>query len=275
MLTAAMTSTPTRRVGSFGLLIPAPRGGPRRPRRYDRAVTPLVLALAGAALVAGGLAALRRLGPGFRVGRLLAATPQVTVAEARAIAAAGAPRYVAVRGRIDAEDEFEDEHGAPLVLRRRRVEVAAGGGWRTLEDERRVVPFTIQEGLDAIGVAGDALDEGLVVIGREAEGRAGEVPDRVPAGTDPGAAVRLRVEQVSAVEHALVLGMPVEDPVRGPLLAPGLGRPLVLTTLETPEALRLLGGGRQGPAALGGLAAGSGLGLLAVAVLWALADALA
>ena len=58
--------------------------------------------------------------------------------------------------------------------------------------------------------------------------------------------MRLRVEQVSSVEHAVVLGVPVAGPGEQPVrMTAGLGRPLILTTLETPEAMRILAGRRR------------------------------
>ena len=86
-------------------------------------VIPLVLIAAGGAAVVLGAAVLRSLGARYRVGRLIASTPRVSVAEARALAAAGTRRYVRVDGRIDAEDEFEDADHRPLVL----AEIEAAG----------------------------------------------------------------------------------------------------------------------------------------------------
>ena len=42
------------------------------------------------------------------------------------------------------------------------------------------------------------------------------------------------------VEHAIVLGVPSLDEQGAPRLAAGLGRPLILTTLQTDEAMRIL-----------------------------------
>ena len=92
----------------------------------------------------------------------------------------------------------------------------------------------------------------------------------MPAGTPVETPVRLRVEQVSSVEHAIVLGVPSMDEAGEPRLSAGLGRPLVLTTLEPDEAMRLLtdGSARRPLVAAALLAAGLGLlvvgGLLAV-----------
>lgn len=237
------------------------------------AVIPLVLLLAGLLLVAVGWLTLRRLGSGARLGRILASTPVVPVAEARSIAEAGTRRYVGVVGRIDAEEEFEDEHHRPLVFRRTRLELLERDGWRAIQDRRETVPFQITETLAAVTVDGERLDDGLVVVTRGSEGTAGEIPDHVPEGTAPETPVRLRVEQVSSVDHALVLGMPVVDPERGPMLAPGLGRPLILTNLERDEAMRLLAAGRRGTAWVASALLAGGLGLLVLGIAWGVVDA--
>ena len=64
-------------------------------------MTPLLLAAAGVLALVIGSAVLRTFGPRFRVGRLLATTPRVTIAEALELAASGNRRYVRVDGRID------------------------------------------------------------------------------------------------------------------------------------------------------------------------------
>ncbi|MEO6206636.1 MAG: hypothetical protein ABIP77_01620 [Candidatus Limnocylindrales bacterium] len=235
-------------------------------------MSPLVLVLAGFGALGIGALVLRSYGSRYRVGRLLAASPIVSIPEARQLAAAGAARYVGVRGRIDAADEFEDDAHQPLVLRRARVQVREGSRWVTADEHRQAVEFEIREGLDGIGVDQAALDEGLVVVLRESIGTAADVADRVPAGTAPGAQVRLRVEQVSSVEHAIVLGVPVVDPSDPDriTLTAGMGRPLVLTTLEPAEAMRILAEGSTRNPLVAAIALGSGLVLLTVGIAWAI-----
>ena len=183
MLTAAITSTPTRRVGSFGLLIPreSRRDGPPARGGYHRRVIPLLLVVAGLVALAAGWLAMRRLGPGARIGRILAATKVVEMAQARAIASSGSARYVGVGGRVDAEEPWEDESGRPLVYRRSRLERRDGDRWTPFEEDRRVVPFELAGALERIEVDGDALDEGLVVVTRESEGTAARDPGPRPA----------------------------------------------------------------------------------------------
>ena len=236
---------------------------------------PQLLVVAGAVALAAGWLAMRRIGPGARVGRILAATPVVTIAEARRLAEASATRYVAVAGRLDSEEPFEDEHGRPLVFRRTRLELSSGGGWRTIEDQRDVVPFGLSEGLDTIAIDGAALDEGLIVVRRESEGTAGEIPDRVPAGTPPSTPVRLRLALLSTVDHAVVLGVPAIDPALGPILRPGLGRPLILSTLEHGEAMRVLASGRRGTARVATVLLAGGIALVLAGMAWTVIDAVA
>jgi len=244
------------------------------PARIIAAVSPLIPLIpvaAGFVALVAGILVLRTYGPNYRVGRLLASTPEVSVAEAREMAA-GPARYIRVAGRIDAEDEFEDDAHRPLVFRRTRLQVSREDGWATFEDSRERVRFEIRDGLDGIVVDDSALDAGLVVVPRESVGTAADLPDRVPPGTPVETPVRLRIEQVSSIEHAIVLGVPVATG-SGVQLTSGLGRPLVLSTLEIPEAMRVLGGGRAKPAAVLVLLA-IGLGLVALALLWAAIAAL-
>jgi hypothetical protein len=237
-------------------------------------VTPLVPIVIGLVALGVGVAILRSFGPGYRVGRSLAAAPLVSVAEALDLAG-GPPRYVAVRGRIDAENEFEDDAHRPLVLRRARIQLQGDRGWTTVDEHRAVVDFGVREGLDAIGVDHVALDVGLVVVPRESTGFAADAPDRIPPGTAPDTPMRLLVEQVSSVEHATVVGVPVADPGSpGPRMTAGLGRPLILTTLETPEAMRILAAGGPRRPLVAAIAFAVGLLGLTLGLGWALVSAM-
>jgi len=232
-------------------------------------VGPLLLIFLGLVALAAGALVLRSFGPRYRVGRLLAATPSVTVAEARDLAGRP-PRYVAIRGRIDAQDEFEDDAHRPLVYRRARIQLRTGSGWETVDEHRTAVGFEIREGLDAIAVDHAALDAGLVVVPRESVGTAADAPDRVPAGTAPRSPMRLLVEQVSSVEHAVVLGVPLRTPGEAAIrMTAGLGRPLILTTLEPAEAMRILAADGPRRPLVAAMALGAGLVSLTIGVAWA------
>jgi hypothetical protein len=232
-------------------------------------VSPLIPLVAGLVALGAGILVLRSYGPNYRIGRLLASTPTVSVAEARGLAD-GRPRYVRVDGRIDSEEDFEDDAHRPLVFRRTRLQLRRDGGWVSFEDRRERVAFEVRDGLDGIVVDDADLDTGLVVVPRESVGTAADVADRVPAGTSPATPVRLWVDQVSSVEHAIVLGVPTRDERGEPRMSAGLGRPLVLTTLEPDEAMRVLAEGGPGRIRIATACLVGGMGLIVVAILLAL-----
>ncbi|HEY3523701.1 MAG TPA: hypothetical protein VGK63_08350 [Candidatus Limnocylindrales bacterium] len=202
----------------------------------------LVVLGATAILVAIGLIA--SFGDRLRVGRLLAGTRRVALADLPALAHSEPAPYVRVEGRVDSDDAFEDVARRPLVFRRTRVQVRNRLGWRTVDEGRESVPFSLADAGGEAAIDPSDLGVGLVVIAREASGVAADIADRVPPETPPDTPVRVRIDQVSAVEHAVALGVPRTGPA-GVTLGPGAGRPLVLTTLEQPEAMRILADGRQ------------------------------
>jgi hypothetical protein len=237
------------------------------------AVSPLLLIAAGLVALVAASVLLRRLGPRGRIGRILAATRVVPVDEAVRLAQAGTARYVGVGGRLDSDAEFTDENDRPLVLRRSRLALRTGqrGGWTVVTDVREAVPFWIAGGAAQIAVDETALDHGLVVVTRESQGSAGEIEDRVPEGTPPATPARLQVELLSTVDHALALGVPILDPVRGAILRPGLGRPLILTTMEPADAMRIIAEGHRAATRAAAVLLASGLTGLGVGLVWAIA----
>jgi len=238
-------------------------------------VTPLVLVGAGIAALAVGALVLRSFGPAYRVGRLLSATPTVRVEDALAFAARGERRYVTVTGRIDSETDFEDEHHRPLVFRRVRLEARRDGRWHTVDDRRQAVPFEVREEVVGIGVDHEALGEGLIVIPRGPAGVARDASDLLPVALPPETPVRMRVDQVSSVEHAIVVGAPVlgADGIARMTAAPD--RPLILTTLERDEAMRVLAGGSRLRPAVAAAALVGGIVLASLGLAWAIAEAVA
>jgi hypothetical protein len=239
-------------------------------------VNPLVPAVVGVLALGVAAAILRSFGPRYRVGRLLAATPAVSVAEAVRIAESGEPRFVRIDGRIDSDAEFEDDAHRPLVLRRTTLQSQTGsatGGWTTFESGMEAVPFVVRQDMDEIAIAGEAIREGLIVVPRESIGRGADLGERAPEGTDPDTAVRVRIEFVSSVEHATVLGVPARAGDGRLVIGPGLGRPLILTTLEQDEAMRVLTGGAAARSKLAVACLVLGAVLISAAALWWLFDA--
>jgi hypothetical protein len=229
--------------------------------------------VSGLVVLAAGFLLRRSLGVRYRVGLLLSSAPVVTVAEARMLAD-GSPRYVQVAGRIDSETDFEDDAHRPLVFRRTRLQLRSSGRWVDLDDRRERVRFEVREGLDSIAIDDAALDAGLVVVVRESEGTAADLADRVPAGTEPATPVRLRIEQVSSVEHAIAAGVPTLDEAGAPHLTNGLGRPLILATMDRSDALRILAEGRPSRPVVLAATLVVGAALMAIGLAWALIEAL-
>jgi hypothetical protein len=237
-------------------------------------VTPLLPLGLGLVALAAGFALLRSFGARYRFGRLLATAPLTTVAEAVEIARSGHPRYVRVDGRIDSESEFEDAEHRPLVVRHTRFEARVGGRWKTFETVHEGVPFEVREGLDGIAVDHDAVADGLVVVRRESTGVVRDLGDRAPADIPRDAPARVVVEHVSSVEHATVAGVPATGPTGVPMLRAGLGRPLILTTLELDEAMRVLSDGGVARVRAAAAALGAGGLLVVVGLVWAAAEVL-
>jgi hypothetical protein len=236
-------------------------------------VTPQLILGAGVVVLVAGFGLLRSFGPRYRVGRLLASATQVPIGEAIRLARAGERRLVRIDGRIDSDEDFEDFDHRPLVLRRTRFEsrpAGPAGRWSTFHLQTEAVPFQLNEGLDSIRIDRAALGDGLVVVPRQSVGLVNELGDRAPVDRPdirPDAAARVTVEQVSSVEHAIVVGVPAVGPDGELEMTAGLGRPLVLTTLELPEAMRILTGGNRlrSTLAAGALVVGAALVVLGLA----------
>jgi hypothetical protein len=232
------------------------------------------IALIGAALMVVGLLLSRRTDVRTRAGQLLAGLSPISPTEALKLAAlrgASAP-YLAIKGSIDAPEIFEDEHHRPLVFRRERVSVADTGGWRVIDTAERSLPFVVSDPSSSISIATADLADGLVVVERRWEGSIAELhaagreyqrPETAAlvaalATSDPKRSARVGLEQISNLDRATAAGQLVDGVLRA-----GAGRPLVVTTLERADALRLLGGEGRGRLASSTLA----LALLALGVL--------
>jgi hypothetical protein len=230
---------------------------------------PIVLAAAGVAALGVSALLLRSIGPGYRVGRLLAATPEASIDEAITLARAGTAAYVRVNGRITSDEEFPDDQDRPLVFRRTRIQVAVGGDWRTVVDEREAVPFGVEARAAYIAVDETQLGAGLVVIPRQADGIFSDLPadlaTSVPPEVDRSARARLVIDQLSAVEHATVCGVPAVQG-EGAILRAGAGRPLIATSLEPAAAMRVLAGRHRGRVVLAAALLFGGLAALAAAL---------
>ena len=234
----------------------------------------ILLAVIGVALIVAGLLLSRRTDARTRAGQLLAGLSPISPTEALKLAAlrGGAAPYLAIKGSIDAPEIFEDEHHRPLVYRRERVSVADEGGWRVIDTAERSLPFVVSDPSNSISIATADLADGLVVVERRWEGSVADLhaagreyqrPETAAlvaalAASDPTRRARVGLEQISNLDRATAAGHLVNGELRA-----GVGRPLVVTTLERAEALRLLGTEGRGRLASSTLA----LALLALGVL--------
>lgn len=228
----------------------------------------------GAALILFGLLLSRRTDTRTRAGQLLAGLSPISPTEALKLAAlrGDAAPYLAIKGSIDAPEIFEDENHRPLVYRRERVSIADEGGWRVIDTAERSLPFVVSDPSSSISIATADLADGLVVVERRWEGSVAELhaagreyqsPETAAlvaalAASDPTRGARVGLEQISNLDRATAAGQLVDGELRA-----GAGRPLVVTTLERAEALRLLGTEERGRLASSTLA----LALLALGVL--------
>ena len=228
----------------------------------------------GAALIFFGLLLSRRTDARTRAGQLLAGLSPISPTEALKLAAlrGDAAPYLAIKGSIDAPEIFEDENHRPLVYRRERVSIADEGGWRVIDTAERSLPFVVSDPSSAISIATADLADGLVVVERRWEGSVAELlaagreyqsPETAAlvaalAASDPTRGARVGLEQISNLDRATAAGQLVDGELRA-----GAGRPLVVTTLERAEALRLLGTEGRGRLASSTLA----LALLALGAL--------
>ena len=218
-------------------------------------MSPIVIV--GAALVVLGFFLSRRTDVRTRTGQLLAGLSPISPTEALRLAAlrSDAAPYLAIKGSIDAPEIFEDENHRPLVYRRERVSVTDEGGWRVIDVAVRSLPFVVSDPSSAIRISTADLADGLVVVERRWEGSVAELhaasreyqrPETAAlvaalAASDPTRGARVGLEQISSLDRATAAGQLVDGELRA-----GAGRPLVVTTLERGEALRLLGSERRG-----------------------------
>jgi len=212
----------------------------------------LLLAL-GVGLIALSVWASRRGGTRARSARLMAGLAPVSPEEALLV---GEDRYLAVQGSIDAAEAFDDENHRPLVYRRERVLVREGDTWRELERAVRSVQFFVASSSASIEVDAALLGDGLVVIERQWEGSVAELVAsgrsfKEPAtstlvaelaASAPALTARVVLEQISTLDRGTVVGLLRN----GTLTAGGAGQPLVLTTLDRRDALRILGSEARG-----------------------------
>jgi hypothetical protein len=212
----------------------------------------LAVLLVAAALLGGGLLLARASGSRLGMGRRLAGAAQVRVGDLADLDPLPR-RPVRVLGRIRCPDPMLTEDDERLVALHRDVEVRLGsGGWRPIERLRETRGFELYDHDGSLPLDISLAAEPLVAIPRVWRGVATELTadahraavERLQQeGRRPGAA-RSVTRTISVVDRLLVLARPERDASGNVGLVPPPGG-FVVSALELPDAMRLLGGPRR------------------------------
>lgn len=235
-------------------------------------LTPIALVglALSAALVAVGYALARSSGAQLALGRRLAGAREHRVGDLGELDPIP-ERAVRVTGRIRCADPIVTARDDRLVALHRDVEVQLpDGSWRAIERLRMSRGFELWDHDGSLPIDPADAAEPLVTLPHVWRGSVGELTDeghlaavaRLRAeGREPVAA-RSVTRMVSVVERLLVLGL-VRPAGEGAvsLAAPAGG--YVISTLDLPDAMRLLGGPRRSWLVGGSILVATGL-LLAV-----------
>jgi hypothetical protein len=215
------------------------------------AAVPLLALVLGAGVVVLGILAIRASGANTGAGRRLAGAPAISLRELHERVDRGSPPRTAVRveGRVRCRDPLTDEHGNPLALVHRDVEVQdATGRWRTVERLRDARGIDLWERSTSVPLDLSDVAEPLIAIPRVWEGTTADLPSalqpavqRLLASGGQPAAARSTTRQVMLVDHLIVLAEASRDPSGALRLDPPPGGFLV-STVELDVAMRLLAG---------------------------------
>lgn len=227
---------------------------------------PLAGLLLAAAATTGGLLLIRTSGARMGLARRLAGPREVRVGDLADLDPLPG-RPVRVVGRIRCPDPIVTARDDRLVALHRDVEVRLPDGrWRAIERLRETRGFELWDHDGSVSVDPAAAAEPLIVIPHvwrgavdalDDEGHLAAVERLASEGRAPTAA-RSVTRMVSVVERLLVLAQPVRDADGGLRLAPPPGG-YVISALDLPDAMRLLGGPRRGRLLAGAALVGTGL----------------
>ena len=145
---------------------------------------------AGVVALIAAFVTLRSFGPRYRVGRLLAATPAVTVAQARQLAEAAWPTTSgSAAGSTPRTRSRTPTTGRSCSAGPASSPGPAAAGRRSRTRARPSRSRSTRASTRSASTARRS-DDGLVVVPRESEGLAGDIGDRAPADLDPATPVR-------------------------------------------------------------------------------------
>jgi hypothetical protein len=231
------------------------------------------LLLVAAALLGGGLLLARASGSRVSLGRRLAGAGQVRVGDLQDLDPLPG-RAVRVVGRIRCPDPILTADDERLVALHRDIEVQLGDGrWRTIERLRETRGIELHDHDGSLPLDVSLAAEPLIAIPRVWRGQSGDLTDEPhraavgrldQEGRRPGAA-RSVTRTISIVDRLLVLARPQRDAGGQVRLVPPPGG-FVISAVELPDAMRLLGGSRRAWLLAGAACIGLGILLLVPAV---------
>jgi hypothetical protein len=241
-----------------------------------------VILAAGLLLVAACAALIRLGGAQAALARRLAGPAEVKVG--RLLDAGELPaRPVRVVGRIRCRDPLNAGDGERLVAYHRDVEVRVGGRWRSVERMRETRSFDLWDHDGSVSIDPARAADPLITIPKVWRGSPDELEEphasavaRLAERHGPATAARAVTRTINVTDRLLVVAQPVRDAAGRISLDPPEGGYLV-STLDLPDAMRVLGGrhNRLSALAVGGIGIGIALaaiglvGLIAASVLGA------
>jgi hypothetical protein len=232
----------------------------------------------GLVVAAAALLVLRRSGSSPGRARRLAGPAEVKVGRLLD-ADALPPRPVRVAGRIRCRDPLVAADGERLVCFHRDVEVRVGGNWRSVERVRETRSFDLWDHDGSLPIDPAGAAEPLITIPQVWRGDPAELEEphattvqRLAERYGPATEARAITRSVNVTDRLLVVARPVVDEGTVALEPPDGG--YLLTNLELPDAMRLLGGRHRRAAAGGVIALGIAVALIAVGGIGAFLSAL-
>jgi hypothetical protein len=211
----------------------------------------LLFGLAGLLVLVGALLA-RASGSHLSVGRRLAGAAQVRVGDLLDMGPLP-ERPVRVAGRIRCPDPMVTDRDERLVALHRDVEVRLPDGrWRAIERLRETRGFELWDHDGSLPLDASRAAEPLVTIPHVWRGDAAELEDeghraavtRLEREGQRPVAARSVTRAISVVDRLLVLARPVRAEDGRVVLEPPPGG-FVISSLDLPDAMRLLGGPRR------------------------------
>jgi hypothetical protein len=235
---------------------------------------PVIGLILGVVLVVAGVALGRRSGARLSLGRRLAGAREHRVGDLQDLSPLPT-RPVRVVGRIRCADPIVTARDDRLVALHRDVDVQlADGSWRTIERLRMSRGFDLWDHDGSLAIDARQAAEPLVALPHVWRGGVDELEDpghlaaieRLRQEGQPPVAARSVTRMVSVVEHLLVLAE-VHQASDGVSLQPPRGG-YVISTLELPDAMRLLGGPQRAQLLAGAAAVAVGAVTALASLAW-------